>query len=358
MSRDTTRVYLGTYTRKGSEGIYVADFDASTGELSEPRLAVAAESPSFLALHPSGQFLFAVGEAATFGDSKSGAVSAFHVEPRTGELALVNSVASGGRGPCFIEADPSGKAVLVANYGGGSVASFRVRENGVLEEAATVVQHEGSGPDPKRQTGPRAHSIRVDPTGRYALAADLGIDRVLVYRLNPADATLAAHDPAGAATPPGVGPRHLAWHPRGRWAYVANEMGGSVSQFVWDADAGTLRLAGTVSTLPEAYDGRRSCAEVATHPGGRFVYVSNRGHDSLAVLAVDETTGALTPRGHVPTGGQEPRHFAIDPTGRWLIAAHQNSDSLVVFRIDPDTGTPAETGVRRSLSMPVCVRFA
>lgn len=356
MSGTGGRVYIGTYTKKGSKGVYSATFDAERGTLGAPTLAGEGESPSFVAVHPNGQSLYAVGETAQFNGEKTGFVAAYHVDPRTGELSLVNRVASGGGAPCFVEVHPSGRVVLVANYTGGSVASFPVREDGSLGEAGSLVQHEGKGPDPKRQDAPHAHSIRVDPTGKFALAADLGLDRVIVYRLDSERATLTRH--AEGATPPGAGPRLQAWHPSGRFLYVVNEMGGSVTAFDWDASAGTLTPRATVSTLPEGYEGRKSCAEVTAHRSGKFVYASNRGHDSIAIYAVDEATGALTWRGYVGSGGKEPRHFEIDPTGRWLLAANQNSDDVVLFRIDPAIGELTETDQRVHVSMPVCVRFA
>jgi len=348
------RVYIGTYTGPKSKGIYQLRLDLASGSLSTPELAGETINPSFLAVHPSRRFLYAVGEA--WGQA-AGSLSAFAIAPDTGKLTLLNTQPTGGAGPCYVSVDKQGTNALVANYGSGSVCVLPIGKDGRLAEATAVVQHKGSGPNPKRQEGPHAHSINLDPTGRFALAADLGLDKVLVYRFDPAKGTLVPNDPPAASVAPGAGPRHLAFHPNGQFAYVINEMGNTVTAFRWDASRGTLGELQTVPTLPADFRGNSTTAEVQVHPSGRFLYGSNRGHDSIAIFAIDGEAGTLKPLGHQSTQGRNPRNFGIDPTGTYLLAANQNSDSIVVFRIDPQTGSLSPTGVTASVPSPVCVKL-
>ncbi|HWQ56726.1 MAG TPA: lactonase family protein [Bryobacteraceae bacterium] len=350
-------VYVGTYTSKGSQGIYGWRLDAGSGKLTPLGLAAETVNPSFLAVHPNRKFVYAVSEISGSGGQKGGAVSAFAIDRRTGKLSFLNRVSSRGNGPCYVAVDKSGKVVLVANYGSGSVAALPVKEDGSLAEASGAMQHAGSSVNPQRQKGPHAHSINVSPDNRYALAADLGLDQVLVYRLNAAAGSLEPNDPPFAKTQPGAGPRHLAFHPGGKYVYVINEMGSSLSAFAWEAGRGALKPIETVSTLPKGFQGENYCAEVQVHPNGRFVYGSNRGHDSIAVFALDRDKGTLTPVEHVSTQGKFPRNFGIDPTGSWLFAANQNSGNITVFRIDPKSGRLTPAGQNLDVSMPVCVRF-
>ena len=352
------RVYVGTYTGGGSEGIYVLEMDPGDGSLSMPVLAGAAENPSFLARHPDGRFLFAVGEVSEVEGKPGGAVRSFAIEPADGTLSPINLKSSGGAGPCHIVVDGEGRNALVANYGGGTVAVLPIGPDGAFEGPSDVEQHQGSGPDPRRQDGPHAHSINLGPSGRFAVAADLGLDRLFVYRYDPEAGTLTANDPPSAAVEPGAGPRHFTFHPDGRHAYVINEMASTVTALDYDAEAGTLSPTTTVSTLPEGFDGSNTTADVHVHPSGRFLYGSNRGHDSIAIFAIDEQTGALTPAGHCSTGGRTPRNFNIDPSGRFLLAANQDSDSIVVLRIDPETGALEPTGASVEVPKPVCILFA
>jgi 6-phosphogluconolactonase len=352
------RVYIGTYTRSGSRGIYRLQLNPDTGALTEPVLAAEAVNPSFLALHPTRRFLYAVGEMEEFGGKKSGAVSAFAVDERSGDLTLLNQRPSGGRGPCHLVVDHTGRNVLVANYNSGSVCVLLIGADGRLAEPSCVVQHHGSGPDRERQEGPHAHSVNLDAAGRFAFVADLGLDRVLVYRFDAEKGVLTPNDPPAGVVAPGAGPRHFVFHPNGRFAYVINEMASTVTAFAYDAARGALTEVQTVPTLPPDFGDENSTAEIAVHPTGRFLYGSNRGHDSLAVFAVDAATGRLTALGRVSTGGREPRHFALHRAGRWLLAANQNSDSLVVFRLDEAAGLPEPIGVSVSVPCPVCVRFA
>jgi len=348
-------VFVGTYTRGDSLGIYRCRLDLGTGRLASLELAAETVNPSFLALHPSGRFLYAVGEIANFGGGKTGAVSAFQLDPKTGELAALNQQPSRGTGPCHLTVDRTGRSVLVANYGSGSVACPPIGDDGRLGEATSFVQHEGSSVNPRRQKGPHAHVVEVDPANRFAFVADLGLDKVLIYRLDVDRGQLVPSDPPWAAVAPGAGPRHLAFHPSSRFLYVINELDSTVTAFAYDARRGAMELLEAVSTLPDGFAAKNTTAEIAVHPSGRFLYGSNRGHDSLAIFAIDPDTGKLRCVGHESTRGETPRNFAIDPTGRYLLAANQDTDNVVVFRIDADTGKLHATGQSLEVPMPVCI---
>jgi 6-phosphogluconolactonase len=349
------RVYVGTYTGPKSKGIYQMRLDLAQGSLGTAEVAGETPNPSFLAVHPSRRFLYATNEV--WGPPAAASVTALAIAPDTGRLTFLNKQSSGGAGPCHISIDKEGRCALVANYGGGSVCSLPIDGAGRLGEPTAIVQHKGSGPNPKRQEGPHAHSIYPDPPGRFALAADLGLDKVLVYRLDAARGSLLPNDPPGASVAPGAGPRHLAFHPGGRFAYVISEMASTVTAFGYDGERGTLKPLQTVSTLPADYRGESTTAEIEVHPSGRFLYGSNRGHDSIAIFAIEPQTGLLKPLGHQPTQGKTPRNFAIEPTGAWLLAANQGSDSVVVFRIDPATGGLSPSGAAAGVPSPVCVVF-
>jgi len=350
-------VYFGTYTGGNSKGVYVSQFDAATGKLSEPELAVETRSPSFLAVHPNHRYLYAVGEMTVLDGKRAGAVNAFSMEPKTGRLTLLNQQSSGGLGPCYVAVDAKGRCVLVANYSSGSIASLPILKDGTLGAPVSTIQHTGSSVNPQRQAGPHAHCIKPDPGNRFALTCDLGLDKVLVYRLDSKRATLIANDPPFGKVTPGAGPRHLAFSPDGKFVYIINELGSAITAFGFDSKRGALKELQTISTLPEKFDGDNTCAEVRVHPSGRFVYGSNRGHDSIAVFAVDPKSGKLTLVGHQSTQGKTPRNFAIDPTGIWLLAENQASDSVVVFRIDRPTGRLQPTGQTVTVGAPVCAVF-
>lgn len=350
-------VYLGTYTQRGSKGIYLAHLDLASGAFRLSGLAGEVVNPSFLAIHPSHKFLYSIGEVGEFAGGKGGAVSAFAVDQATGKLILLNQKSSRGPGPCHVTIDRLGKNVLVANYSGGSIACLPVGDDGRLGDATAFIQHEGSSVHPKRQQGPHAHSINLDAANRFAFVADLGLDKVLVYRFDPAKGTLTPNDPPAVSIEPGSGPRHFAFHPNGRFAYVINELKSTVTAFAYDAERGTLQTLQTVSALPEGFDGPSTTAEVQVHPSGKFLYGSNRGHDSIAMFAIDSATGRLTPLGHEPTQGKNPRNFGIDPTGAYLLAANQDGDNVVAFRIDRATGKLRPTGQSIHVPMPVCVKF-
>ena len=351
-------VYIGTYTDKGaSKGIYAYRFNAATAELTSLGLAAETANPSFLAIHPNHKFLYSVNEVGDYKGHKSGAVSAFSIDQATGRLTLLNQVESRGADPCYITVDKTGKYVLVANYTGGSVATFPVLADGRLGEASAFVQHTGHGPDPERQEAPHAHSIDLSPDDRFAIVDDLGLDETLVYKFDSSKGSLTPNSPAFAKVAPGAGPRHFALHPNGKFAYVVNEMGWTVSAFGYDPGAGVLHPLQTISTLPKDFTGTNSDAEIEVHPSGKFLYASNRGHDSIAVFAIDASQGTLTPIEYASTKGKEPRHFEIAPGGELLFAANEHSGNVVVFRIDQQTGrlTPAEKELQ--IGAPVCVKF-
>ncbi len=350
----TDFLYIGTYTGKRSRGIYYCPFDARTGTLGAPKLAVETRSPSFLALHPNGQWIYSSGEMGS-GAQRAGAVSAFRIERPSGTLTLLNQESSGGAGPCHVSVDEKGKCLLTANYGSGSIASLPIAKDGKLEPPASKIQHQGSSVNKQRQAGPHAHCLTPDPKNRFALACDLGLDHVMVYKLDAGKATLTPNDPAYGVVPPGSGPRHMAFHPKGKFLYVVNEMGSSITAFDWDGKSGGMKELQTISTLPAGFTNSTTCAEIAVHPSGKFVYASNRGHDSIAVFSVDEATGKLSAVEHASTQGRTPRHFTIDPSGRWLLAANQESDSIVVFAVDPKSGRLRDTGQKVEAMSPVCL---
>lgn len=355
--RDTMLVYIGTYTRGESKGIYVARFDPASGALELTGQTAELRNPSFLARHPNHRFLYACSEIGGFEGTRGGAVAAFAIGA-DGGLTLLGQQPTHGAAPCHLVADATGQVVLAANYSAGNVAVLPIQADGSLAPASQVIQHEGKGPNAQRQEGPHAHSVTLSADNRFAFVCDLGLDKVLGYRLDPAAATLTPNDPPFAATHPGAGPRHFAFHPSGRFAWAINELDSTITGFAYDAERGALTELEHLSTLPEGWTGTTHCADVHVHPNGKFVYGSNRGHDSLVIFAVDEATGKLSLVGHESTRGKIPRNFALDPSGRWLIAANQDSDNLVVFAVDPATGRLTATGGEVSVPAPVCVLFA
>ena len=357
---DDVLVYFGTYSGPKSKGVYVSRLDAASGTLSPPELAIESTSPSFVAVHPTRDFLYAVNEVGKFEGKASGSVSAFSINRQTGKLTALNQQPSEGGGPAHLTVDKSGRDVLVANYGGGSVAVLPIDADGKLKPASAFVQHTGSSVNPQRQKEPHAHSINVDPANRFAYVSDLGLDKVLIYRFDAGKGSLAPNDPPFAAVQAGSGPRHFAIHPKGRFAYVINELNCTVTAFSRDPERGGLTSLQTISTLPAGQEvlPAYSTAELLVHPSGRFLYGSNRGHDSIVVFAIDEGSGRLMYVENQPTRGSTPRGFGIDPTGAYLLAANQKSDSVVVFRIDQQTGRLTPTGSVVEVGSPVCVEFA
>ena len=354
-------VYFGTNTnaKNGSKGIYVARFNSASGELTTPELAAEAGNPGFLAIHPSKKYLYASSDIALPDGKKGGGISSFSIDLNSGQLTLINQASAVGAGPCHVNVDKTGKLATIANYGSGSVASYAIKFDGSVSEAASFFQHEGSGADPKRQAGPHAHSVNFSPDNRFSFACDLGLDKVLIYKIDPATGKMTPNDPAFGKVPAGGGPRHLAFHPSGKFVFVNNEMAMSETVFAYDAEKGALTEIETVSTLPEADRGMKglSTAETLAHPNGRFVYVSNRTHDTIAVFTCDPATGKLTLIQNANVEGKTPRNFNLDPTGKWLIAAHQGSNSIALFKVDPDTGKLTFTGTKVNVPGSICVRF-
>jgi 6-phosphogluconolactonase len=349
--------YVGTYTRGGSEGIYLYRVDPESGAMEPLGLAARTENPSYLAIHPSAPYLYAVNELGEFEGQPGGGVSAFAIDSDH-RLRFLNSRPTGGAAPCYVSLDPGGRFVLVANYGGGSICAIPLMEDGSLAEPSDWVQHHnGSEGDPERQARPHAHSIVMGPEGRYVFVADLGLDRIMVYQLELEAGQLRPNDPPWSMLAKGAGPRHLVFSSDGRYAYVINELDSTIAVFDYDDARGVLETIQIVPTLPQDFTDKNSCADIHLAPSGRYLYGSNRGHDSIAVYAVDADTGRLTPRGHTSTQGRVPRNFAITPDGRFLLAANQESDSIVTLRIDVETGELHETGHMVEVPRPVCVRL-
>jgi 6-phosphogluconolactonase len=346
-------LYIGTYTRQESKGIYAYRFQTATGELTPVGLVAATESPSWINLHPNGRVMYASNEGRDF-EKGSSSVSAFSIDRKTGQLTFLNRVGTRGS-PCHAVVEKTGKTLIAANYGGGSVVAYPVKEDGSLGEATSFIQHEGNSIGP-RQKGPHAHEVVLSPDHRFVLVPDLGLDQVLSYKVDAATATLTPNDPPFAPITPGSGPRHMEFHPNGKFAYVNSEMGSLETVFAYDASKGVMKSIQTISTLPEGFTETNNTAETEVHPSGRFLYVSNRGHDSIAVFSIGGD-GKLTFVEHVSTQGKTPRNFVIDPTGTYLLAANQNTDNIVQFRIDQKTGRLTPTGTVLTVDAPVSMLF-
>jgi len=350
-------VFVGVYNGAEHDGIFTFRLDLASGALTPVGNGLETRNASYLAWHPDGVHLYAVNEVASQDGIKGGTVSAFILDSATGALRFINRQPSQGTSPCHLCVAAGGRSILVANYGSGTVGVLPVEADGRLGPARQTIQHEGRGLDPVRQKHAHAHAVAVDPTGCFALVCDLGIDRVMVYRFDPERGLLQPNDPPWVQLRPGAGPRHLVFAPGGRRVYVVNELDSTVAGFAFNPATGVLTAGQTVSTLPADFVGVSACAAIRLHPGGRFLYVSNRGHDSIAVFGVDPATGVLEPAGHVASGGRTPRDFALDPSGAFLLAANQDSNTIAVFRVDPATGRPEPTGRNATLPKPVCVVF-
>lgn len=350
-------VYIGTYTggKSPSQGIYIYGLDSSTGKLEPLGLAAEASRPSFLTLHPSKKYLYAVAE----GSGKEGGIASYAIDQKTGKLTLLNKTSSQGAGPCHVNVDNSGKYLFVANYGSGHVASLKINDDGSIGDAVSAIQQSPpSNVNERRQAGAHAHSIYPSPDNRYVLSCDLGCDRVFVYSLNAETGEMKSLTENNGVTPPGGGPRHFAFHPNGKYGYACNELTMAVTAFNYDAQTGALKAIETVSTLPEGVDPTgSSTAETVVHPSGKFVYVSNRKHDSIATFTVDQATGKLTFVEAAPSVVSIPRNFNVDPTGKWLIAGGQDSHDLAIFAIDQESGKLTPTGERHEVGSPVCIKF-
>jgi 6-phosphogluconolactonase len=349
-------VFVGTYTEKEgsqSKGIYVYRMDSASGELVFQWEAKGIINPSYLELHPRQKFLYTVNEVQSFGGKENGGVTALSIDPKSGEPKVLNAYSSQGKDPCYISIEQTGRFALVANYSSGNAAMLPIHPDGQLGPASDVVRHSGSSIHPERQTAPFMHSIVPDPTNRFAIAADLGTDKLVLYEMDLENGKLKKH--TGVNVKPGSGPRHTIFHPNGQYLYLINELSSTLTVYRYDSDAGSLAELQTISTLPQGFEGENLCADL--HIYGKYLYASNRKHDSIAWYLIDENTGQLTYQGEIPSGGREPRGFAIDPAGNFLLAAHERSDNIVIFQIEPGTGRLIRTAQEVKLSHPVCVKF-
>ena len=363
-SASATYAFIGTYTRTAphvqgkAEGIYVYRVDLSTGALTHVHTMPGVVNPSYLTLDPQHRHLYAVSEVDEVDGQVGGAVSAYAIDQETGALTYLNRQSTRGTWPCHLCVDQTDRFVLTANYLSGSVAVLPILAEGQLGPISDFHQHVGSSVNPDRQQGPHAHSINLDRANRHAVVCDLGLDMVLVYRLDHGQSALIPIESAGAVARPGAGPRHLDFHPSGRYAYVINEIGSTMTAYAYDESTGSLHEIHSLSTLPEGFTGTNHTADVHVHPSGRFVYGSNRGHDSIVTFAVDTTTGRLSYVDRQSTQGSTPRNFVVDSSGTFLFAANQNGDTIVTFRIDSQSGKLTPTGHVASVPSPVCVKIA
>jgi 6-phosphogluconolactonase len=362
-------VYVGTYSEpilfgtgqvvqgKG-KGIYAFRLDRAKGALEPIGVTEGVRNSSYLAFDPKRQFLYCVNEFKEYEGKASGAVSSFRIDQETGALTYLNTKASHGTDPCHLIVDKTGRNVLIANFASGSVCVLPIAEDGSLKEASCVVQHEGTSVDPKRQAGPHAHAVEIDANNRYVFVPELGGDTVMIYELDPERGKITpnANQPF-IRTAPGAGPRQLVMHPNGKFAFLINELNSTMTSYAYDASKGTLTEVMTLPTLPKEFSGHSSCAEVQIHPTGKFLYGSNRGHDSIVIYGVDPTNVRLTLIGHESTRGRIPRNFEVHPSGEFLAAANQDSDNVVMFRIDTGTGKLTPTGNVVQAGTPICVRF-
>ncbi|MCX7591145.1 MAG: lactonase family protein [Kiritimatiellae bacterium] len=349
-------LHIGTYTQRGAEGIYTARFDAVHETLELCGVVARVGNPSFLAVSPCNRFLYTVGDIPADAGGPGG-VYAYRIVSETGTLQFLNRQPMHGARGCHVAVDHSGTVVLVANYADGNVSVFPVKKDGSLEPRSDFHQHHGRGANLRRQEKAHAHSVTLSPDNRFAFVADLGTDKIMVYRLDTAGRRLVPNDPPFVALHPGAGPRHFAFHPSGRWAYVVNELDSSVTTFAYDATQGALRPVQTVSALPKHFEGESIAADIHVAASGRFIYASNRGHDTIAIFSFNPENGTLHLLGHEPTRGKTPRNFVITPEGKHMLVANQDSDNVVLFRLDIEQGLLAPTGAEICVSMPVCLVF-
>ena len=350
-------VFFGTHSVGSQKGISVAHFNSETGVLTKPELVIEAPAPAYFILHPDGKHLY-VCNSNDFAKGYTGqTISAYSINPKNGTLGLLNQQSSGGADPSYIWMDATRRFVLVANYKSGSIAVIALKPDGSLGGITATIKHTGRSVDTIRQTQPYAHSIKLDPTNRFALVADLGLDKMFVYRFNSETGSLDPNDPPFVTVPPGSGPRHIAFHPNGKFVYLINEMACTIIVYAWDSIAGTLTELQTSSTLPPDFKGKNTCAEIEVYPNGKFLYASNRGHESLAVFTIDSTTGKISLLENIPAQGHSPRNFSFDPTYQWLIVTNHNSDNAMVFKVDATNGHLTPAGKPVPIVYPFCVRF-
>jgi 6-phosphogluconolactonase len=349
--------FVGTYTSGKSEGIYSYSLNLESGELTHISTTKNVKDPSYLAIAPNRRRLYAVNELEEFGGKKSGALSAFDIDQRTGGLRLLNQQPSLGGAPCYVVVDRTSRFLLVANYFGGNVAVLPIRRDGSLGEATDLKQDSGSSINAERQAGPHAHCIVLDPTNRFAYLCDLGTDKIMIFKFDARLGKLIPAKTPWAQVKAGGGPRHLTFHPRADYAYVINELHATVTAFARDRVRGGLNELQTIATLPSDFTGANTSADIHVSPNGRFLYCSNRGHDSIAAFEIDERNGKLSFIAHESSSGKTPRNFVIDPTGAFLLAANQNSNNIVSFRLDGKTGRLSATGHVAEVPAPVCLKF-
>ena len=349
-------LYVGTYTNKDSKGIYSFRFDPASGEIRPVELATETPNPSFLAVDRNTAFLYAVNELDVFDGNMTGAVSVFGVDRETYKLKLLQEVSSAGAGPAHISLDNTGRFVLAANYNGGNIAVFPIGEDGrVVGTRTAFFQYAGSSVNKDRQSAPHAHEIATSADNRFVFVPDLGTDKLMVYRFDAATGGLTPGNPAFVKVQPGSGPRHFAMAPSGKFVYLVNELSSTVMVFAFDSSSGQLHHQQTVSTIPRQFTGKNTTAEIEVDAGGKFLYVSNRGDDSIAVFVIDPRDGKLTLVERMPTGGKTPRHFKLDPTGKWMFAANQDSNTINLFAVDATSGRLTTTSHSVQVPAPVCV---
>ena len=346
-----TFVYFGSHRAGPNIGFSLSHFDSDTGVLTQPQFLHEARAPAFFIISPDGKHVY------TCNSGNPGGVAAYAIDPHSGMLTFLNRELAGGGDTSYISLDQTARYALAANYEGGNIAVFALKPDGALGDWTAFDQHTGKGVNPQRQTHAYAHSIITSPDNRFALCADLGVDKVYVYRFDEKTGALRPNDPPSVSVAPGSGARHVKFHPNGRWVYLINEVASTVIGFNWDAVKGTLKEFQSVSTLPADFKGTSTCAELEIHPNGKFLYGSNRGHDSLAVFAIDQNSGALSLVQHVPSGGKTPRNFAFDPTAKWIVCTNHGSDNAVVFQVDAETGRLSQHGEPIAVPYPFCERF-
>lgn len=354
---EKTMFYIGTYTGQKSKGIYRGLLNQKNGEIELKGIAAQTVNPSFLAIHPNKKFLYAVNESSNIQGKKQGGVAAFSIDDSTGELKELNQVLSGGTGPCHLALDKIGKFLAVANYGSGSVAVFKINTDGSIGEMTDRVQHSGSGPNQRRQEGPHAHWVGFSSDNKLLFACDLGIDKVFIYEFNSENGKIQPAKTPSINLVPGAGPRHMAFHPSGKFAYVINELNSTISTVECDFKKCAFRVIESVRTLPENFTSPNTTAEIAVHPSGDFLYGSNRGHDSIACFRIDRESGKLSLIEIAKCGGKTPRNFEISRDGKFLLCANQGSDNLTIFKIEEKTGKLELTPSTVEVGSPVCIVF-
>jgi len=351
---DERLVFISAFASGDKGALHAYKLDLETGTLKLAQRTTDVQNPFYLAVSPNQKFVYSI-HAKQFGGKEHEQIAAYQITSAVGELKLLNRQSALGSAACYLDVDATGKSLLVANYTTGSVASLPIKEDGSLDKAASFMQHKGNSVDPARQKEPHAHCIVVSPDNRFAFAADLGLDQVLVYRLDAAKATLTPNQPPFARTPAGAGPRHLTFHPNGKHVYVINELKNSVTCFDYNSASGTLAEKQTISTLPKDFAGKSYCADLKITPDGRFLYGTNRGHDSIAAYRIG-ADGSLTLLAIEPSLGKGPQNLAITSDGKLLLCANMPGNNVAVFRIDAKTGALASVGTPVAVQSPSCIR--